>query len=145
MNKRYYLAYGSNLNLEQMSFRCPDAKPVGKITLQGYRLLFRGGDHPVATIEPYKNGSVPCLIWEITQKDESALDRYEGFPILYRKEYMEVELDHKPIEALIYIMNGALPTGNPSCYYYSTIRDGYNSAGFDIGVLKQAVTDSMEE
>ena len=27
--KKYYIAYGSNLNVEQMRYRCPDAKIVG--------------------------------------------------------------------------------------------------------------------
>ena len=26
--KKFYLAYGSNLNVKQMQFRCPDAKIV---------------------------------------------------------------------------------------------------------------------
>ena len=39
MNK-YYLAYGSNLNLEQMSRRCPTARVVGKAQLENYRLAF---------------------------------------------------------------------------------------------------------
>ena len=29
MTKRYYIAYGSNLNIDQMSYRCPGAKVVG--------------------------------------------------------------------------------------------------------------------
>ena len=29
-NKRIYIVYGSNLNLEQMKYRCPNAKVVGK-------------------------------------------------------------------------------------------------------------------
>lgn len=42
MNKTLYLAYGSNLNLEQMAYRCPTAKPVGQVVLKDYQLLFRG-------------------------------------------------------------------------------------------------------
>jgi len=42
MRNKYYLAYGSNLNLEQMAYRCPTAKPVGVTTLKNYQLLFRG-------------------------------------------------------------------------------------------------------
>ena len=39
---KYYLAYGSNLNVRQMMHRCPGAKPVGKMVLEGYELLFKG-------------------------------------------------------------------------------------------------------
>ena len=50
---RLYIAYGSNLNLPQMEYRCPTAKVVGAGEVQGYELLFRGGSRgAVATIEP---------------------------------------------------------------------------------------------
>ena len=39
MEKMYYLAYGSNLNVEQMKKRCPDAVVVGTAVLDGYRLM----------------------------------------------------------------------------------------------------------
>ena len=40
--ERLYFAYGSNINLDQMAFRCPAAQVVSPVTLNGYRLLFRG-------------------------------------------------------------------------------------------------------
>ena len=39
---KYYLAYGSNLNIRQMQMRCPGAKPVGTMVLEDYELLFKG-------------------------------------------------------------------------------------------------------
>ena len=42
MKKRYYLAYGSNLNIDQMAWRCPDAVPLGTAEIPNYRILFRG-------------------------------------------------------------------------------------------------------
>lgn len=144
-DNKYYLAYGSNLNLEQMAHRCPTAKPVGVTTLQDYQLLFRGRHGgAVATVEPIKNTSVPCLLWEITSNDEMELDRYEGFPFLYRKETVKVMLDEKIVEAMVYIMNEGKPLNSPSCYYYSVILQGYKSAGFDIEILKKAVEESVE-
>lgn len=42
MNKdRLYIAYGSNLNLEQMKHRCPTAEVVGAAELRNWRLWFR--------------------------------------------------------------------------------------------------------
>ena len=138
MNKTLYLAYGSNLNLEQMAHRCPTAKPVGATILRDYRLLFYGGNGgAVATVEPCKGKTVPCLLWEITSDDEAAL--------LYHKETVKVKLGKKNVEAMVYLMNEGRPIGTPSCHYYSIILEGYNKAGFDIGILKQAVEDSMEE
>ncbi|GAA6311543.1 MULTISPECIES: gamma-glutamylcyclotransferase family protein [Bacillota] len=146
MRNKLYLAYGSNLNLEQMANRCPTAKVVGNSKINGYRLLFRGAHAgAVATIEPFKGESVPVLAWEITPADEAALDRYEGWPFLYRKETIKVRLNGKTVQAMVYIMNEGRPLGQPSCYYYSTILDGYKSAGFDVEILRKAVADSFEE
>lgn len=77
-----YIAYGSNLNLRQMARRCPTATVVGTGWVHNYQLTFRG----VATIVPKENSSVPVGIWEIDEAAEQALDRYEGYPHLYRKE-----------------------------------------------------------
>ncbi len=39
MSKKEYFAYGSNLNFEQMAYRCPEATAVGIAKLDGYRIL----------------------------------------------------------------------------------------------------------
>ena len=82
MGKKY-IAYGSNMNIEQMSRRCPNAKPIGKTVLKNYKLVFKG----VADIEKSESEEVPIVVWEITKECEKALDIYEGYPRLYRKEY----------------------------------------------------------
>jgi len=141
MSNKFYIAYGSNLNLEQMANRCSTARVVGAGTLTDWHLLFRGAhEGAVATLEPTTGGSVPVLVWEITPADEAALDRYEGFPFLYRKEEVEVQLDGKPVTGMIYIMNDGRQIGTPSCYYYSVILEGYKSAGFDTDILRAAVS-----
>ena len=52
----------------------------------------------VATIEPSKNGKVPVLLWDIEPSDEVALDRYEGYPWLYRKEIITAIFEGESIE-----------------------------------------------
>jgi gamma-glutamylcyclotransferase (GGCT)/AIG2-like uncharacterized protein YtfP len=142
-DKAIYLAYGSNLNLKQMAGRCPTAKALGNTKLTGYRLLFRGnGGGAVATVEKEKGGGVPALLWQITPRDEAALDLYEGYPWLYRKETVKVRFKGKWIEAMVYIMNEGRPLGAPSRYYYDVIRQGYLDAGFDLAILGKAVRDS---
>ena len=77
---RLYMAYGSNMNLEQMADRCRTAEVVGKGILKNYELLFRGARHgAVATVEPREGSSVPVVLWEIGARDEVALDCYEGW------------------------------------------------------------------
>lgn len=139
-----YIAYGSNLNLPQMAFRCPTAKAVGISEIKDYELLFRGGQrNSVATVEPFKGSRVPVLLWKLKERDLQALDRYEGYPHFYRKEIMEVELKGRPVSAMVYIMNDGHFPGSPSDYYLNTILEGYKSAGFDTEILERAVEKSI--
>lgn len=58
---RYYLAYGSNLDMERMGKRCPYAVVVGTTEIKGYRLLFKKSKTGCyATIEQDANESVPA-------------------------------------------------------------------------------------
>lgn len=144
-NKRLYIAYGSNLNLPQMAFRCPTAKVVGKGVLKGYELLFRGSRRSaVATVEPKEGATVPVLVWDIKPADELSLDRYEGYPRFYDKETMEVEMEGKSVPAMVYVMTPGHEFGTPSEYYLETIREGYETAGFDTDVLDAAVEHAYE-
>ena len=136
--RRLYIAYGSNLNLEQMARRCPTAKIVGTAVLENWRLIFNS----VASVERFKGGSVPVLVWDIQPSDEAELDIYEGYPRLYRKEMVRVKLDGKLVNAMIYIMNNVYRESPPSTGYYNVIRDGYISAGFNINILQDAVRRS---
>lgn len=140
---KVYLAYGSNLNLEQMEYRCPYAVPLGTAVFTDYRLLFRGSkDSAVATVEPETGCNVPVLLWEITPRDEHALDIYEGWPRLYRKEIVTVLFNGKPLEAMVYLMNEGYEMGLPNPQYLDTICEGYLSAGFPAEPLKEAVAFS---
>ena len=138
--ERLYIAYGSNLNLPQMEKRCPGATVVGISEVRGHELLFRG----VATIEPREGASVPVLLWKISPQNEKALDRYEGWPRLYRKEDLEVELEGKNVSAMVYVMNDGRQAAMPSGFYYDVIAEGYRTAGMDEEVLKQALERTKE-
>lgn len=60
MKETYYFAYGSNMNLDQMAYRCPAASVVEPVYLEGYRLTFcgRGKGSGVATILPEEGSRV---------------------------------------------------------------------------------------
>lgn len=140
--ERLYIAYGSNLNLEQMAYRCPTAQVVGTATLKNWRLMF----YSVATIERHKGGKVPILVWRIQPRDEQALNYYEGWPCLYSKERLRVTVNGRRVYAMVYIMN----TDDrrycaPGSVYLETIHRGYLDAGFDRGILLKAVEDSDKE
>ena len=135
-----YIAYGSNMHLPSMAHRCPAAKIVGTSEVKGYDLRFRG----VATVEPSETGAVPVVVWEIGGEDERRLDVYEGWPSLYRKEIHSVELDDQTVDAMVYIMNDGHPYREPGYHYYNIIREGYESAGFDVDYLDRAVEQSRK-
>ncbi|MTK06627.1 MAG: gamma-glutamylcyclotransferase [Hungatella sp.] len=140
-----YIAYGSNLNLTQMAYRCPTAEVIGTSEMKDYEMLFRGSrSSAVATVEPLIGARVPVLLWKIRPQDELALDRYEGYPNFYRKELFPVELSGISVNAMVYIMNDGRPFGAPSDYYLNTILEGYHSAGFDTDFLEQAVEKSIQ-
>lgn len=135
-----YAAYGSNMNLHQMKFRCPTAKLIVTGTIKGYELLFRGTNgSAVATIEPEAGSMVPVVLWKIAPKDEEKLDIYEGFPRLYRKEMVRVALDNgESIEAMVYVINyGKIAI--PSLSYYRIIEEGYINNGINPSYLKRVV------
>lgn len=141
-NKKLYVAYGSNLHLEQMRYRCPDAKVYGAGVIKNYSLTFWGSynRNGVATIIPGAGTDVPVGIWEISAKDEKNLDIYEGWPRLYRKENIEVTMaDGSTVTAMVYIMNeSGMSVCRPSDGYFHTIATGYESFGFDLEFLKAA-------
>lgn len=152
MKTKYYLAYGSNLNIDQMSYRCPDAVPVSSTVLKDWRLLFKGSKSGYyLTIEPHKGSEVPVGVFKISALDEMYLDRYEGFPNFYYKKFLPVTfLDYDTdeeisAEAMVYIMHEDRPVGLPSPSYVLVCRQGYRDFGFDTQFLLDALTASRKE
>lgn len=146
MSKRLYVAYGSNLNIRQMKYRCPTAKLYGTGTISNYELQFKGNSESAfATIAPKEGSSVPVAVWEIKPQDERSLDRYEGYPSHYFKQNVPVQLDGEEVTAMVYIMNLKMKFGMPSPYYYQTVLEGYHNCELDTNVLDDAVKDSMQK
>jgi hypothetical protein len=150
--RRYYIAYGSNLNVEQMRMRCPHATVLGTATLKGWQLLFKGSKTgSYLTIEECEGGSVPVAVWEVTESDEAALDRYEGFPTFYYKREMRIQCKgirsgkRRMVTAFVYIMHENRPIGIPSDYYVGVCRKGYDTFGFDQRKLNEALEISAME
>ena len=83
----YYFAYGSNMNIKQMSHRCPGAVPIGPAVLMGYVLAERR----YADIEKRNGALVNGLLWEISDNNLYALDCYEGYPHLYTRHKCQPE------------------------------------------------------
>ena len=152
MEKRYYIAYGSNLNVRQMHLRCPSATVLGTANLRGWELLFKGSKTgSYLTIEPCEKGTVPVAIWEVTEQDEKALDRYEGYPSFYYKKEIRVQYRgirtgrRRTVNAFVYIMHEDRPIGVPSVTYMQTCLRGYDDFGFNRLILMDAYLKCGEE
>ncbi|WP_101908616.1 gamma-glutamylcyclotransferase family protein [Marasmitruncus massiliensis] len=142
---KIYVAYGSNLNLPQMAQRCPTAKVLGTSEIRDYELLFRGSRTGCyATVEPSEGKTVPVLLWSVKPQDEKSLDRYEGYPLFYDKEAMTLSLGGKEVNAFVYVMNEGHQLGMPSQHYVDVIAEGYQSAGLDLNILQQAITETAQ-
>lgn len=146
---RLYFAYGSNINLDQMAYRCPSATVIGPVTLEGYELTFRGraDGSGVANIEPKQDAAVPGLLWTITPDCERALDRYEGAPRLYVQQDVTVrDARGKEYEVMAYVMTDLFrEPAMPSLFYFQGIRDGYAQNGMDEKPLEDALMKCRAE
>lgn len=143
---KLYIAYGSNLNLSQMAFRCPSARIYAKGVLRNWELLFRGRQgNAHATIKRKKGAFVPVLVWDIQPSDEERLDLYEGYPKYYFKKDIMVEIQGKKKKAMVYIMDEMQPPGRPSAQYIHTIQQGYRDNSFDMELLAYSLQANAVE
>jgi gamma-glutamylcyclotransferase (GGCT)/AIG2-like uncharacterized protein YtfP len=150
--KKYYLAYGSNLNVVQMQFRCPTARVVGTAEIKDYELLFKGSKTgSYLTIEPKVGASVPVAVWSVETADVAALDHYEGYPDFYYKKEVKARYTgiktglKRTVTAFVYIMHEERPLGIPTKRYTRTCIEGYRAFGFDENILLDAVDRSYAE
>lgn len=140
---KYYVAYGSNLDLYQMYGRCPDSEFWRTGYIDGYELNFKKmpfGRAAFATIDKKKGSKVPVGVFRISEDDEQMLDIYEGYPTHYYKQNVSVALDGGgKVKAMVYIMNATAKPGTPSRSYLETIVRGYEDCGIDYDALEAAL------
>lgn len=142
---KHYIAYGSNLNIQQMGYRCPSASPIGSAVIKGYDLVYKGSKTGAYLTIEEGDGEVPVGVWEVSPSDEKALDFYEGYPRFYYKKEIKVEVDGKEIDAFVYIMRENRPYGIPSEWYIEDCRKGYEDFGLDVRYLDKAYKRTVEE
>ena len=150
MQKKIYFAYGANTNKQAMARRCPKAKPIGAGHIVNYKLKFNNVAD-IVKVEDHIH-DVPCVIWEITPDCEKALDRFEGFPSLYRKVDVEGYMGEN-----YFYENGSIPTKingfvykmnysgfhTPSPYYVRGIRDGLKGFFTDYDMVDRHIDQAI--
>ena len=134
-----YIAYGSNMSVNQMAYRCPNSKVVCNGKLHGFKLVFNVHADIIKTDND--NDVVPVVVWDIADKDWKVLDMYEGYPSYYVKEIVNVILeDGKAEEAIVYVMadnrKGICP---PNSSYFNCIVKGYMDNGINTDYLFDAL------
>lgn len=145
-NPRLYVAYGSNLHIDQMARRCPTAKVYARGVLPDYRLVYRGSKTgSYASVVPCEGHTVPIVVWEIQPSDEAALDRYEGYPTFYYKDTVTVKTGRGLIEGMIYIISPNAKPGRPSMYYIDVVRTGYLENGLDLDIFNKSLRYNAKE
>ena len=139
----FYIAYGSNMNLQQMDYRCPNSKRICNGELHGWKLVF---NCHADVIKGEKNDVVTAVVWNIADEDWKMLDRYEGYPSYYVKEIVNVILENgKKEKAIVYVMadnrKGICP---PASSYFNCIFNGYVDNGIDVNYLFDALDYSYD-
>ncbi len=143
----YYISYGSNMNVEQMAWRCPNTKIYGNGKLKGWKLVFNYHADIIQTGN--ENDTVPVVVWKLVDKtDKKMLDRYEGYPNYYTKITIPVTMDDtgETINAMVYVMTdsrkGIYP---PSLEYFECIVEGYIANNIDLDPLYDALDDCADK
>lgn len=134
-----YCSYGSNCNLQQMAYRCPNSKKVSVGLLKGWKAVFNIHMDIIKTDNA--DDIVPVVVWDIAEKDWSMLDMYEGYPSYYVKKTVNVILDNGTEErAIVYVMadnrKGICP---PASGYFNGIVKGYMDNGINTDYLFEAL------
>ncbi|MBQ8756280.1 MAG: gamma-glutamylcyclotransferase, partial [Lentisphaeria bacterium] len=76
-----YFAYGSNMNPARMAKRCPGAIDLGGAVLRNHRVAER----LYADIDFVEGAETEGVLYVITEEHLRKLDRYEGYPSVYRR------------------------------------------------------------
>jgi hypothetical protein len=117
---RIYFAYGSNMDDTQMARRCPDARLVGPAALPEHRFFITKNGW--ASVRPDSSHTVWGLLWQLSQRDEDALDLWEDVENgLYTKEARRI-IPRKgdPCDALVYVER-SIATGIPPAWYMERV------------------------
>ena len=136
LETRLYFAYGANMNMESMAWRCPAARPVGAFTLQDWELEF----YSHANILPKTGGKVYGVLWAITPDCEASLDAFEGFPDYYTKRSWVQDGQH----IMFYEMED-FKRGQPTLGYISDIRSSYHHWHLPVEYLDRIVDATVKK
>jgi gamma-glutamylcyclotransferase (GGCT)/AIG2-like uncharacterized protein YtfP len=128
-----YAAYGSNMDPVQMRERCPHSPEAGTGWLEDWRLTFGGEDlgweGALATVVEEARSRVFVVLYEVSDGDEDALDRWDGVTLgYYSKLKVRVATLEGSALAWLYVLND-YEGGLPSARYLGIMADAAQAAG----------------
>ena len=148
-DKKYYLAYDSDMNIAKMKRCCPAAQLIGTAVIENHELLFRGSDRrALPTIAPLKGSHIPAVVWKVDSECEAVLDAFHLCYNSYYKKKIKI-----PVKALngkgtatknciVYIMSKEQPLGIPAGYHKMLCLEACRDFGFDIRTILEAASKS---
>ena len=135
----WYLAYGSNMSIERLTYRVGQIEEFTTGYLEGFELVFnKQGDNGSAYANIKYRGAgyrCPFVAYSVTQEQLEDLDHYEGEPYHYIRlgipfktaNIEKMQLGHIYIAQPNKLTDDALVDED----YLNKIRQGYHQYGFD--------------
>jgi len=135
-NEIYYFAYGMLTDPDAMDHN----EFVGRGLLRNHALEFRYFANVVKSSGNLVYGSV----WNISKQELSYLDEVEGYPFMYDRVKVSVELeDGKVVLAEMYTMTEStrkqIGSEPPKKQYMARLYSGYRHANIPIDQIKTAL------
>lgn len=116
-----------------MKERCPGAKFLKSVYLEGYKFVYDGysstRNGAVANIVRSEKDIVWGALFEVDDECMKSLDRYEGYPRFYQREYVEVQDKQGNKYAALVYLRGPQVVGEPSDEYRKIILNGAKDCG----------------
>lgn len=132
MQKLLYFAYGSNMLLDRIEDRCGIVKVIGKYVLQDWKLTFDCGHKTGAysNIVEEEGAEVEGVLYDLTEKQVDAIDRYEGYPYNYERRYFKID-DNTIGYVYVSVADWFKVDGKPTLHYLNMMIDGCLQNGLD--------------
>ncbi|MBF0122263.1 MAG: gamma-glutamylcyclotransferase [Candidatus Omnitrophica bacterium] len=136
----YYFSYSYFLNRRAFFLTCPDASYLGLAELSGYMLMFDGYSPlrrgAIANIETSEDDEVWGCLYDVSQDNLDALDRFHGYPNHSKRSHLKVrsKATGENVEAWVYY-HDPLAEGVPSHEYIRAVVKGARDSGIPEGYI----------
>ena len=144
MTRFAYFAYGSNMLTERLTARCPSAEPVGPAEARGYGVsycLYSTDDSAKAGLRYDESAAAWGVLFSIAREEQAILDGFEGAPVLYRREMIDVlpADGGDPVQAVTYLPQPAhiVAGGRPYAWYRALCVGGARQHHLPLAAMKR--------